>query len=208
MVVGRAIYARRPVEDASAPRTNCTCRSACRSQVKLQSNDVIHSLWIPNLAGKQDLIPGRVTDIQLLPQQDRPVTAGSAPNSAGCSTPTWRSTSRSRAAATSTVGRRAAARRLRAAEPVELAGYRFFTTAQLRTCHAIAGTPASATVGPDLTHVASRRSIAAGTLPMSEGNLCGWIADPQERSPATTCRRSASMPDELRAVVAYLEPLK
>ena len=76
--------------------------------------------------------------------------------------------------------------------PVEHAGYQFFITRNCSARHAIGGSPAAATVGPDLTHFASRRSIAAGTLPMSEANLQAWLADPQSRSPATTCRRSGS----------------
>ena len=62
--------------------------------------------------------------------------------------------------------------------------------------------------GPDLTHFASRRSIAAGMMPMSEGNLYGWVADPQSIKPGTKMPTIGLEPDELHAVVAYLETLK
>jgi cytochrome c oxidase subunit 2 len=75
-------------------------------------------------------------------------------------------------------------------------------------CHSIAGTPASATVGPDLTHLASRRSLAAGTLPMGKGQLYGWVADPQSIKPGSKMPTIPLEPNQLHAVVAYLETLK
>jgi cytochrome c oxidase subunit 2 len=75
-------------------------------------------------------------------------------------------------------------------------------------CHSIAGTPASGRSGPDLTHVASRSTIAAGTLPMSRGNLMGWIANPQGVKPGVRMPAVGMTPDELHAVASYLETLK
>ena len=75
---------------------------------------------------------------------------------------------------------------------------------QCSACHNIAGTPASGTFGPDLTHFASRRTIAAGTMPMSEGNLYGWVADPQSHQARHQMPTIGLEPDELHAVVAYL----
>ena len=92
--------------------------------------------------------------------------------------------------------------------PLTQAGYKFVTSQQCSACHAIAGTPAGGTVGPDLTHLASRRSIAAGELPMSRGNLYGWVADPQSIKPGTHMPTIGLEPDQLHAVVAYLETLK
>ena len=67
---------------------------------------------------------------------------------------------------------------------------------------------ASATVGPDLTHVASRATLAAGTLPMSRGSLYAWIADPQGVKPGNNMPYVGLNADELHAVEAYLETLK
>ena len=94
------------------------------------------------------------------------------------------------------------------ATPLAQAGYHYVTTGPCAACHNIAGTPASATVGPDLTHLASRRSIAAGTMPMSSGNLYGWVEDPQSIKPGSRMPTIGLEPKELHAVVAYLETLK
>ena len=75
-------------------------------------------------------------------------------------------------------------------------------------CHAIAGTPAGSRVGPDLTHLASRRTIAAGTLPNTRGNLAGWILDPQKIKPGTRMPPNQLEPADLQALLAYLETLK
>ena len=75
-------------------------------------------------------------------------------------------------------------------------------------CHNISGTPVGGRVGPDLTHLASRRTLAAGTMPMSTGNLYGWIADPQSLKPGTKMPTMNIEPNDLHAVVAYLETLK
>jgi cytochrome c oxidase subunit II len=63
-------------------------------------------------------------------------------------------------------------------------------------------------VGPDLTHLASRRTIAAGTLPNSRGNLAGWIIDPQKIKPGTRMPPNQLKPADLQALLAYLETLK
>jgi cytochrome c oxidase subunit 2 len=94
------------------------------------------------------------------------------------------------------------------ATPLELAGYRYVTTRECSVCHSITGTPAGGTIGPDLTHFASRRSIGAGTLPMSAGNLYGWVADPQSQKPGNHMPTIGLEPADLHAIVAYLETLK
>jgi cytochrome c oxidase subunit 2 len=87
-------------------------------------------------------------------------------------------------------------------------GQQIVTQGPCAMCHAVVGTDAGAHAGPDLTHVASRRSIAAGTLPMSRANLEAWVADPQAH------KRGSNMPKipldrtQLSAVGAYLAGLK
>ena len=73
MVVGRHLHARRRVEDRCTPPTSFICRSASKPRSTLQSNDVIHSFWVPNLAGKQDLIPGRDDRHPAASDEDRPL---------------------------------------------------------------------------------------------------------------------------------------
>jgi len=178
------------------------------SEITLQSNDVIHSFWIPSLAGKQDLIPGRVTDIQLLPRTIG-VYRGQCAEFCG--------TQHAHMALDVIVESKQDFDRWVAAQerpapppttPLQLAGYRYIVTRECSSCHNINGTPAGGQVAPDLTHFASRRSIAAGTLPMTTGNIYGWVADPQSQKPGNRMPTIGLSPDELHSVVAYLETLK
>ena len=176
--------------------------------VTLKSNDVIHSFWIPNLAGKQDLIPGRMTDAQLLPRKTG-LYRGQCAEFCGIQ--------HAQMALDVTVESKADferwySRQLATAKPpttpLQLAGLRYFTDRECSACHNISGTPASGQVAPDLTHLASRRSIAAGALPMNRGNLYGWVADPQSLKPGNHMPTVGLEPKELHALVAYLETLK
>ena len=178
------------------------------AEISLQSNDVIHSLWIPNLAGKQDLIPGRVTDLQILPQKAG-TYRGQCAEFCGIQ--------HAHMALDVTVESASDFQRWVAAQqrvafapstPLQLAGYRYVTSRECSACHSIAGTPANGQIGPDLTHFASRRSIGAGTLPMNTGNLYGWVADPQAQKTGNHMPTIGIRPDDLHAVVAYLETLK
>jgi len=177
-------------------------------RIILNSNDVIHSFWVPSLAGKQDLIPGRQNDISITPTKIG-IYRGQCAEYCGAQhahmalvvnvdsyadfLKWWRD-------------------QLQPAPPpstaLTLAGYNFVTGRNCSACHAIAGTPASGTVGPDLTHLASRRTIAAGRMPMGKGNLYGWVADPQSLKPGSKMPTVGLEPDQLHAVVAYLETLK
>jgi cytochrome c oxidase subunit 2 len=177
-------------------------------RIMLRSSDVIHSFWMPSLAGKQDLIPGRQNDITIVPKRTG-IYRGQCAEFCGVqhahmalivdvdSYPEfikwWDHQLQSAP---------------RPANPLTLAGYKYVTTGPCSACHNIAGTPASGTVAPDLTHLASRRSIAAGTLPMSEGNLYGWVEDPQTVKPGNRMPTIGLEPGQLHAVVAYLETLK
>jgi cytochrome c oxidase subunit 2 len=75
-------------------------------------------------------------------------------------------------------------------------------------CHTIQGTPAGGRSAPDLTHLASRSSIAAGALPYSRGNLAAWIADPQRIKPGNHMPMVEVSPGDLQALTAYLDSLQ
>jgi cytochrome c oxidase subunit 2 len=178
------------------------------TRIILRSNDVIHSFWVPSLAGKQDLIPGREGDITIIPTRVG-IYRGQCAEFCG--------TEHAHMAFVVNVDSYGDfvkwwQRQLRPAfapqTPLAKAGYDYVTQRQCSMCHNIAGTPAGGRIGPDLTHLASRRTIAAGMLPMSEGNLYGWVADPQSLKPGTKMPTMDLEPKDLHAVVAYLKTLK
>ena len=178
------------------------------AQITLRSNDVIHSFWVPNLAGKQDLIPGRISDVQLLPRQTG-LYRGQCAEFCGVQHAQMALDVTVESAADF---QRWYARQLQPAKepatPLQVAGYRYVTTRECSNCHQISGTVAAGKIAPDLTHLASRRSIAAGAMPMNRGNLYGWIADPQSLKPGSHMPTIGIAPKDLHAVVAYLETLK
>jgi cytochrome c oxidase subunit II len=87
-------------------------------------------------------------------------------------------------------------------------GQQVFLTSTCVMCHTVRGTQAGSRVGPDLTHVGSRISIGAGTLPNTPGSLGGWIADPQSVKPGVRMPPNPLPSQDLQAVVAYLSSLK
>jgi cytochrome c oxidase subunit 2 len=91
---------------------------------------------------------------------------------------------------------------------LEQRGYQVFMQSACILCHTVAGTPAGGRVGPDLTHVATRPTLAAGTLDNNKGNLMGWISDPSGVKPGTRMPPNPMSPEDLEAVAAYLQSLK
>ncbi len=176
--------------------------------IRLSSSDVIHSLWVPSLAGKKDLIPGHRTSLWL--QADTPgVYRGQCAEFCGVQHAkmallviaepperyrTWLARQREPAAPP--------------ADSLARRGLAVFLGSSCVLCHAIAGTPAASRMGPDLTHLASRRTLAAGSLPNRRGALAGWIADPQRIKPGSRMPPNPLGPGDLRALLAYLEGLR
>ena len=176
--------------------------------VELKSNDVIHSLWVPNLGGKKDLIP-LYTDT-LWFQADRPGVYR-AQCAEFCGLQHARMALHVVAHAPADFARWRDLSRRAAAPPADsLArrGQEVFLAGRCALCHAIQGTPAGSRAGPDLTHLASRRTLGAGTLPNNRGNLAGWILDPQGVKPGANMPPNALEPADLEALLAYLQGLK
>jgi len=176
--------------------------------VELRSADVIHSFWPPNLVGKRDLIPGEVNSLRF--QVDRAgVYRGQCAEYCGQQHAKMAFTVVAEPA--DRFAEWLAAQRDGAAAPADsLArrGLEVFLGSSCVLCHTIAGTPAGGRAGPDLTHLASRRTIAAGTRPNIRGNLAGWIVDPQALKPGARMPPNDLSPADLRALVAYLETLR
>lgn len=174
----------------------------------LKSTDVIHSFWVPNLHGKKDMIPGRTATIEL--RADKPgVYRGQCAEFCGYQ---HAKMALLVIAEPQTQYDAWAARQRRPAEnpTTELAvqGQKIFLSGTCVMCHTVQGTPANAMFGPDLTHVASRRTLAAGTLPNTDTHRLAWMADPQEFKPGTNMPPTRVSPEELQALAAYLDVLK
>ena len=95
-----------------------------------------------------------------------------------------------------------------ATDPLIEKGRDVFLSKPCAACHAVRGTSAKGSTGPDLTHVGSRSNIAAGLLPTTLGSLAAWIADPQTLKPGNNMPMVPLAPEELRAVAAYMASLK
>jgi cytochrome c oxidase subunit 2 len=176
--------------------------------LKVTSSDVIHSFWVPNLHGKRDLIPGVITHTWI--EADAPgVYRGQCAEFCGL-----QHAHMSFTVVAEPMDRFLAwLRRERqpAAEPSDDAqrhGRDVFMQTTCVTCHTIRGTQAASHVGPELTHVGRRLTIAAGTLPNVRGHLAGWIADPQAIKPGAHMPPNPLPAQDLQAVLAYIRSLR
>ncbi|VXB95151.1 cytochrome c oxidase subunit II [Massilia sp. 9I] len=176
--------------------------------ISLRSIDVIHSLWIPNLHGKRDLIPGRTALLRL--RADRAgVYRGQCAEF--CGLQHAKMALEVMAEPPAQYEAWAARQRQPAHEPADqlsLRGRAVFEDGTCIMCHTVNGTIAQGKLGPDLTHLGSRRTIAAGMFPNNRGFLSGWIADPHSMKEGVNMPANALAPDDLQALAAYLESLK
>ncbi|MGN6168397.1 MAG: cytochrome c oxidase subunit II [Solirubrobacteraceae bacterium] len=181
-----------------------------RTRVNLVATtaDVIHSFWVPQLNRKIDMIPGQRNRILLY--ADRPGKyRGQCSQYCGLQHANmamfviaqppgafraWLAHMATRAATPTT--------------PVAKAGERLFMTSQCASCHFISGTPAQGTVGPDLTHLKTRSTLAAGTIPNTPKWLADWIHNPQYLKPGVRMPDLGLSWGQVHKIVAYLEELK
>ncbi len=174
----------------------------------LKSTDVIHSFWIPNLSGKKDLIPGKISTIWL--QADKPgIYRGQCAEYCGHQHAhmalwviaetqeqfnAWQKTQIQSA--------------LSPANASQQRGQQVFLSSACVMCHAINGTPAGSNIGPNLTHLASRNTIAAATLQNDRDHLAQWVSDSQQIKPGNHMPPNVLAPDDLQALLDYLQSLK
>ena len=180
-----------------------------RVDIWLRSPDVVHSFWVPALAGKIDMIPGRVNRIALEPTRTG-VFHGACAEFCGTSHALMRFRVvvmeeadyhrwRRHQASPATVPEGEAARR----------GEGLFTSYGCGACHAVRGTAADGVVGPDLTHVGSRRTLAAGILSNDRAAFRRWLAEADTVKPGVHMPTFGMLPDgDLDALAAYLEGLQ
>ncbi len=194
------------------------------------SADVIHSFWIPAMGGKRDAIPNHTNRIWFTPnatgtypgqctefcgtshanmrmklvvdtpasfaawvaaQQAPPAGGGAAPESAGVAV----------------LAPGLAPAHVVALSPLAAQGKQIFSTSACIACHTIRGLSAG-TIGPNLTHFASRSTFAGATFARDPDDLARWLADPPARKPGTLMPNLGLTPAQIRALVAYLQSLK
>jgi cytochrome c oxidase subunit 2 len=178
------------------------------ARIVLQADDVIHSFWVPNLAGKEDLIPGRLNVMTITPRRAG-VFRGQCAEFCGlehalmgltvtveepAAFEAWRQRQLAAAAAPTT--------------PQQIEGQQIFQAKACVSCHRIGGTDAGGMLGPDLTHIASRSTLAAGTLPNTPEAMRRWIADPQAHKPGSNMPKVPLSGHEVSRLAEYMESLR
>ena len=174
----------------------------------LKAADVIHSFWVPNLAGKKDLIPGKINTIWL--QADKPgVYRGQCAEYCGLQharMALWIVAEPQEQFNAWRQGQNQTS--ITPASDSQKRGQQVFLTSTCVMCHAINGTPAGSNIGPNLTHVASRNMIAAATIVNTREHLAQWIKDSQSYKPGNKMPQNNLSDADLQALVDYLQSLK
>lgn len=175
--------------------------------LRLESMDVAHSFWVPQLSGKTDLIPNRVNYMWIDPRQPGIYVGNCAEY---CGTQHANMFLR-------VVGEAPNAFHNWAAEQRKLAprgdaqlsqAQTAFGTLACVNCHTVRGTPAIGRFGPDLTHLMSRQTLGAGVLTNTTQNLQSWVNDPQQAKPGCFMPSMKLTDEQLNQVVLYLQSLK
>ena len=175
--------------------------------LRVQSYNVIHSFWVPELGGKIDVIPGQINESWI--RADRAgLFRGQCAEYCGLQHSHMAFTVIAQPSAEYEAW--ASAQRMAGAPPTGdtsvAAGEAVFTRS-CGGCHAVRGSGALGRVGPDLTHIASRLTIAAGLVDNTPTTLAAWIRDPQSMKPGALMPAVDLRQSELNSVVAYLETL-
>lgn len=175
---------------------------------RITSDDVIHSFWVPELQGKMDMIPGTTNELWIEANQVGDYW-GVCTEFCGVAHAqmqllfvaqtqeafqSWALQQQAPAPAPQT--------------DLEEAGLQVFYGRECLNCHVIRGTDAVGNLGPDLTHFASRRTLAAGIRENNVGNLSGWIVAPQTIKPGNHMPGVDLTGEELQALLAYLATLE
>jgi cytochrome c oxidase subunit II len=179
-----------------------------RVRVEVQSADVIHSFWAPSLHGKLDLIPGFSSATYV--RADRPgVYDGRCAEFCGLQHAHmgFQVIAVPREQFAAWFEQQLAPAPL-PADSLQQKGQDVFLSRGCVLCHTIRGTQANGRIGPDLTHLASRRMLGAATLPNQRGHLAGWIMDAQRIKPGVRMPPNQLAADELQALLAYLTSLR
>ena len=179
-----------------------------RVDAVLRTDDVIHSFWLPQLNRKADMVPGHPNRI-LLYADRAGVYRGQCAEFCGLQHANMATTVVAQQPAEFRAWLANMTRPRRAPRTPEAArGEQVFLSERCASCHTIRGTSAHGTIGPDLTHVATRATLAALTIPNTARGLTRWITDPQQIKPGAKMPAVDLGSGERRAVVAYLRSLR
>jgi cytochrome c oxidase subunit 2 len=174
--------------------------------LKLQSADVAHSFWVPQLAGKTDLIPNRDNLMWIEPTVPGTYLGNCAEY---CGTQHARMLIRVIVHTPEEFEHWVAEqKRVAVDEPSAEAGRQVFFANACVSCHTISGTSAQGKFGPDLTHLMSRQTLAAGAAPNTPDALRAWVRDPQRLKVGCLMPNMQMTDDEVNQVVNYLRTLK
>lgn len=188
----------------------------------LESQDVIHSFWIPQLSGKTDLVPNR-SNYLWIDAKEPGVYLGNCAEYCGtqhanmllrvvADTPAewkaWTANQQRPAVGSAAAGGVAGAVLKPVVAEEERTPRETFESLSCVSCHMVKGTAAAGQFGPDLTHLMSRSTLGAGVLDNTHRNLREWIDDPHEAKPGCLMPSMKLTPKELDSVVSYLETLK
>jgi cytochrome c oxidase subunit 2 len=177
-------------------------------RIRLTSTNVIHSFWVPSLAGKVDLIPGRTNEIVFTPTSAGVYRGQCAEYCGGAHALMGLRVVVMEATAYARWRQHIRAASVAPTDPQRQRGRELFVAACIG-CHTVRGTIAGGRLGPDLTHVGSRAAIAAETLPMSQENLARWIAHNSQLKPGNLMPDYAGYArEDVEALAAYLASLK
>lgn len=186
-----------PVSNDEAPRP---------SYLRLLSADVVHSFWVPQLAGKTDVIPNHPNDTWIDPHHPG-LYVGQCAQFCGVEHAkmllrVYVDTPQQFAAWVKNQQKPAVE------DPSVAAGRHIFETQACMNCHTIRGTVATGRFGPDLTHLMSRDTIASGAVPLTRANLRQWIEEPDSLKPGALMPAMKLTDKQLDELTDYLETLK
>lgn len=174
--------------------------------LKLESADVAHSFWVPQLSGKTDLIPNRTNSMWFDPQQEGTFLGNCAEY---CGMQHANMLLRVIVQSPTEFEKWAAAQRLDASSDSRVEAARaMFLSLSCVNCHTVSGTSASGTFGPDLSHLMARDTLGSGVIPNTPENLRAWVKDPQAIKPGNLMPNMQLNSQELDGVVTYLSSLK
>ena len=170
----------------------------------LKSADVAHGFWVPQLAGKTDVIPNRTNTMWIDPKESG-VYLGNC--SEYCGIQHAKMELRVVVDSPEDFDKWVAQQQQRATAPQSEENQRAFLTSACIACHTVSGTRALGRNGPDLTHIMSRQTIAATEVPMNAATLRDWIKDPQKLKPGNKMPTIKLTDTQMDQMVAYLTTL-